>query len=51
MIYSKNDQLKIKLFELNQKIIILKKEIRELEVINSKHEQCEKKNTKSFRKI
>ena len=43
MIYSKNDQLKIKLFELNQKIINLKKEIRELEVINSKHEQCEKK--------
>ena len=42
MIYSKNDQLKIKLFELNQKIINLKKEIRELEVINSKHEQCEK---------
>ena len=42
MINSKNDQLKIKLFELNQKIINLKKEIKELEFLNLKHDQCEK---------
>ena len=43
MIYSKNDHLKIKLFELNQKIINLKQEIKELEHFKIIHDQCEKK--------
>ena len=38
---SKIEELKVKLFELNHKLINLKKEVKELQLFYSKHSECE----------
>ena len=38
---SKSEDLKLKIFDLNCKIIDMKKEVKELQLLYSKHSECE----------